>query len=591
MITPSRYIPLLSWLPNYDRAHLRGDLTAGLTTAVMLVPQGMAYAMLAGLPPIVGLYASVVPQLVYAVFGTSRQLAVGPVAMDSLMVAATVGAIAQQGSDQYVTLAVLLGLLVGVVQLAMGALRLGFLVNFLSRPVISGFTSAAALVIGFSQLKYLLGFDIPRSKHVHTILIDAISRIEQTHLVTLAIGVASIGVLRWVKKHRPQVPGALVVVVASTLIVWGFGLYAGGVDGDGVAIVGAVPAGLPVPALVPLDMEQITVLMPSAVAIALIAFMEAISVANAFATRKRYEVDANQELVALGLANIGGAFFRGYPVTGGFSRTAVNGQAGAETPLAAIVTALAVAVTLLFLTPLFFYLPKAVLAAIIFTAVFGLIDLAHVKHLWKVKKDDLALLVLTFVATLTVGIGPGILTGVCASLAWFVVKTTRPHTAVLGHLPGTTSYRNIANYPEAQVIDGVLILRIDAQFYFGNVSFLKERLEALVTSEIRVVILDCSGVNQLDSSADEALHGVLRDLRDRRVHLMMSNVKWPVRTVLERSGFTEAIGTENIALTVHHAVGHLQATGRLSPRTEPAPSAGLTPPPTNGRPRPDAVTG
>ena len=561
-MTPlARYLPIVAWLPNYRREDLGGDLMAGLTTAVMLVPQGMAYAMLAGLPPIVGLYASVVPQLVYAVFGTSRQLAVGPVAMDSLMVAATVGALAPAGSEHYVALAVLLGLLVGLVQVAMGVLRLGFLVNFLSRPVISGFTSAAALVIGFSQLKYLLGFDIARSKHVHTIVFEAFARIEQTHAVTLLIGVASIGVLRLLKRYRPAIPGALVVVVASTLSVWGFGLADRGVD-----IVGAVPAGLPTPAWVEIDFGLMQAMLPAAVAIALIAFMEAISVANAFATRNRYEVDANQELVALGLANVGGAFFRGYPVTGGFSRTAVNGQAGARTPLAAVVTAGVVALTLLFLTPLFYYLPKSVLAAIIFTAVFGLIDIGHVRHLWRVKRDDFALLVLTFVATLSVGIGPGILIGVGASIAWFVVKSTRPHSAILGHLPGTTSYRNIKNYPSAKPVPGALILRMDAQFYFGNVSFLKERLRTLVKgrTDLKVVVLDCSGINQLDSSADEALHGILFDLADRHLELMLANVKHPVRSVLERSGFIERLGEERIALTVHHGIERLRGRGILT---------------------------
>ena len=546
-----RYLPVFEWGSNYRRADLHGDLIAGLTTAVMLIPQGMAYAMLAGLPPIVGLYASVVPQLVYVVFGTSRQLAVGPVAMDSLMVAAAVGAMAEPDSDNYIGLAVLLGFMVGAVQVAMGALRLGFLVNFLSRPVASGFTSAAALVIGFSQLKYLLGFDIPRSPHIHTILLQAVSRIDETHAITLLIGVLSIVVLAGLRTYAPRVPGALVVVVVATTVVWGLGLA-----DQGVAIVGAVPAGLPMPSLISVDLVSVQQLGPAAVAIALIAFMESISVANAFATRNRYEVNANQELFALGMANLGGALFQGYPVTGGFSRTAVNAQAGARTPLAAVVSAVLVALTLLFLTSLFFYLPKAVLAGIIFSAVIGLIDIRHAIRLWTVKRDDLVMLVVTFVATLTVGIGPGILIGVGASLLWFVVKTTQPHTAVLGHLPGTTSYRNVSNYPEAQTNPDVLILRMDAQFYFGNVSFLKTRLRELTSAKphARLVILDCCGINRLDSSADEALHGVLVDLRDRGIELMLSNVKQPVRDVLVRSGFIEALGPDRVMLTVHHAV-------------------------------------
>ena len=565
----SRFFPVLTWLPSYRRSDLPSDAVAGLTTAVMLVPQGMAYAMLAGLPPIVGLYASVVPQLVYAVLGTSRQLAVGPVAMDSLMVAAAVGGIAAQGSDHYVALAVLLGLLVGLVQVVMGLLRLGFLVNFLSRPVISGFTSAAALVIGFSQLKHLLGVELARSPYVHAIVFEAVNRIGETDLNTVIIGLASIATLYGLKRLGPRIPGPLVVVVASTAAVWALGLHHGG-----VAIVGEVPAGLPRPTWVPIDVELIVTLMPSAVAIALIAFMEAISVANTYASRNRYEIDANQELVALGFANVAGAVFRGYPVTGGFSRTAVNGQAGARTPLAAVITAAAVAVTLLWLTPLFYFLPKAVLAAIIFTAVFGLVDVSHARHLWGIRRDDLLLLGLTFLATLFIGVAPGILVGVGASLAWFIVKSTRPHTAVLGHVPGTTSYRNVENYPQAKTFPGVLLLRMDAPFFFGNVSFLKDTLRTLLKVEpsVKVTILDCSGINELDSSADEALHGILLDFRDRGLRLMMANVKHPVRNVLERSGFIDALGADEIALTVHHAVERLRKEGVIDHQTDGAPS-------------------
>lgn len=548
----SRVLPALGWMRSYRREDLPGDISAGLTTAVMLIPQAMAYALLAGLPPIIGLYASIVPLALYALFGSSRQLAVGPVAMVSLLVVAGVGAIAKPGSPDFIAYAILLSLAVGVLQLGMGIFRLGFLVNFLSHPVVSGFTSAAALIIGFSQLKHLLGIDLPRSHHVHTIVVGALSRLGLLSWPTFAIGAASIALLLALKRFAPRAPRALVVVALGTLAVWLFGL-----DQRGVAIVGTVPAGLPSPRLPLLDWAVLRQLLPIALTIAFVGFMESISVAKAVARRHRYEVDANQELIGLGMANLGGALFSAYPVTGGFSRTAVNDQAGARTPLASLLTAGVIAFALLFLTPLFFYLPKAVLAAIIMVAVFGLVDLREVKHLWTVKRSDLALLALTFFATLTLGIETGILTGVGASLLWFVVRTTRPHLAVLGRLPGTEVYRNVKNHPTAQPQDGVLALRIDAQFYFGNVTFLKDSLRSLeagATTPLAAVILDASGINQLDSSAATALAELAEDYRERDIALYLAGVKKPVLDVLERAHLLEALGPEAIFLSVHDAV-------------------------------------
>lgn len=576
----ARWLPFLTWLPRYDRANLPGDLQAGLTTAVMLIPQGMAYAMLAGLPPIVGLYASLVPLAIYSLLGTSRELAVGPVAMVSLLVAQAISPLAEQGSASYVALAVLLALMVGAMQLMMGVLRLGFLVNFLSHPVISGFTSAAALIIGFSQLKHLLGIDIQRSSNIFQVLAAAGREFESWHLATMVIGLGSVITLVVMKKYAPRLPRALVVVVVGTLAVFGLDLA-----DAGVKIVGSVPAGLPAPsapltwpsdvyatqgawAAIQALMGPMEPLLPAAIVISLVSFMESISVAKAFARLRRYEVDPNQELVALGAANLAGSFFGAYPVTGGFSRTAVNAQAGAKTAMAGLITAAVIALTLLWLTPLFYFLPKAVLAAIIFTAVFGLIDIQEVKHLWRVKRSDLALLVLTFVATLGVGIEEGILLGVGASLALFVVRTTRPHTAVLGRLPGTTIYRNVDRYPEAQTVPEVLAVRIDAQLYFGNVSFLKEILARLeeerVQGELRAVVLDASGMNQLDSSADAALHELLRAYEERGVRLVITNVKGPVRDVMKRSGLWKRLGPDGKALSVHEAIERLRADAPLA---------------------------
>lgn len=547
-----RVIPLAKSLRSYDRVQLRGDLVAGLTTAVMLIPQGMGYAMLAGLPPIYGLYSSLIPLVVYAVFGSSRQLAVGPVAMVSLLVAAGVGTIAAPGSDAFIAYAIMLAVLVGALQLAMGVARLGFLVNFLSHPVISGFTSAAALIIGFSQLKHLIGVDIPRSNYVHSIVVEALQRISEVNVATLLIGGLSVLALVLLKKYAPRWPRALMVVAVTSLVVWLANL-----TGAGVSIVGTVPAGLPTVALPAFDAQVLRQLLPIALAIALVGFMESVAVAKRYARENHYEVDANQELIGLGLANAIGAFMHATPVTGGFSRTAVNAQAGAKTSVAGIITALVIALTLVFLTPLFYFLPKAVLAAIIMTAVFGLVDVREVKHLWKVKRSDLAMLTITFLATLTLGIEEGILVGVGASLMVFVFHTTRPHVAVLGRLPNHEAYRNVERFPEAQTVPGILALRLDAQFYFGNVNFLKEtlaELEARETTPLRAVVIDASGVNQIDASAEAALREILADYRSRQIRLVLASVKGPVRDVLERSGFTEELGEAGFALRVHDAM-------------------------------------
>ncbi|MBW2732661.1 MAG: solute carrier family 26 protein [Deltaproteobacteria bacterium] len=547
----SKRIPSLEWIRNYRREDLSGDLTAGLTVAVMLIPQGMAYALLAGLPPIIGLYASIIPLAIYALFGTSRQLAVGPVAMVSLLVATGVGAIAQPGSSEFIAYAILISLMVGVIQLAMGVFRLGFLVNFLSHPVVSGFTSAAALIIGFSQLKHLMGVDLQRSHHIHSIIWQALEKLGEINPLTLAIGLGSVVLLMVLKRLKKTFPAALAVVTLGTLAVWLLGL-----SEKGVAIVGAVPAGLPGPTLPMLDAKALMALFPMALTISFVGFMESISVAKAVARRHRYEVDANQELTGLGLANIAGSFFSAYPVTGGFSRTAINDQAGARTPLASLITAGVIALALLFLTPVFYYLPKAVLAAIIMVAVFGLVDIAEVKHLWRVKRSDLALLLITFVATLSLGIEQGILAGVGASLLWFVVRTTRPHAVLLGRLPGTEIYRDVLTHPEAKTLDGVVALRVDAQFYFGNVNFLKDTLRRLEAEHgpLSAVVVDASSINQLDSSAAGAIEEITEDYQDRGINLFFAGVKEPVMHVMRRAHLRDKLGDDAFFMRVHDAM-------------------------------------
>ncbi len=557
-----RLFPPATWLPTYGAATLKSDVLAGVTVGVMLIPQGMAYALIAGLPPIYGLYSALVPLIGYALFGSSRQLAVGPVAMVSLLVAAGIAPLAPQDSADYIRLAVILALMVGAIQFLLGAIRFGFLVNFLSHPVLSGFTSAAALIIASSQIKNLLGVEIPRSNFVHEIVWSAIRQSADVHPAAVIIGVASIVILVAIRRWKRTLPGALFAVVAATLAVW-----LTSANEAGLEIVGAVPEGLPSFGLPTFSTAEIAALAPTAMVIALIGFMESIAVAKSFASRNRYRIDANQELIGLGVANIAGAFFQSFPTTGGFSRTAINAEAGAKTTVASLVSALIIALTLLFLTPLFFYMPKAALAAIIIVAVMGLIDFKEAVFLWKVDRRDFFLMLLTFVATLILGIEEGILVGVIASLTVVVYQSSRPYTAVLGRLPGSQTYKNVDRNPTAVAPEGILVLRIDASLYFANAEHVKDRLQG-ARPNIRAVVLDMYPVNKLDSSALHALAEVLEVLEARAVRFYVSGAKGPVRDVLLKAGLEDRVGSANFHATIHDAVEAAQSHIRVPGPTD-----------------------
>jgi sulfate permease, SulP family len=550
-----QFLPVLDWLPGYSNEQFKGDLIAGLTVGVMLIPQGMAYAMIAGLPPIYGLYASTIPLIIYALLGTSRQLAVGPVAMVSLLTAAGIGAIAEGGSETYIGLAIALALFVGLIQLALGLSRMGFLVNFLSHPVISGFTSAAALVIGLSQLKHLLGINLGRSEHVHEIVIEAAQRIGETNLITLAIGVLGIAVILGLKKLSKAIPGQLVAVALGILAVWGLGLTE-----QSVKILGEVPQGLPSIIAPTFNLDTFNSLLPIALAIALVSFMESIAVAKAIqAKHKSYKVDANQELVALGVANIGGSFFQAFPTTGGFSRTAVNDQAGAKTAMSSIISALLIALTLLFLTPLFYYLPNAILASVIMVAVFGLIDIKEPLHLWKADRSDFWMLIVTFVGTLALGIEQGILIGVALSLGVIIFRTTMPHFAVMGKLPDKPHYKNINRFDGLEVRPDALIMRFDARLYFANVNYFKEKIEQQIELKgpaLKLFILDANSINGIDSSGMHALEEIHDYCRARGITFFLASVKGPVRDVLSKADLTDKFGEDHFFMRVQHAVDY-----------------------------------
>ncbi|MCP4808874.1 MAG: sulfate permease [Proteobacteria bacterium] len=552
--TLERFLPFMAWARTYDRATLRSDAAAGLTTAVMLIPQGMAYAMLAGLPPIMGLYAATAPLLVYALLGTSRQLAIGPVAMASLVMAAGLNELLLAGAvleENLVAAAILVTVVAGGIQVLLGLFRLGGLVNLLSHPVVSGFTGAAALIIGASQLQHVTGFEIPRGLSAFGTLAYAATNIGDTHVVSMAIGVGGIAFIAILGKVAPKLPAALIAVIVATLASWLLDF-----EGLGVSVLGAVPSGLPVPSVPTMSWELVQPLLPLGLTIALIGFMESISGAKIYARQNGYEVDPKQELVSLGLANVAAGMVGGYTVGGALSRTAVNAQAGARTPMAGVVTAAAIGLTLALLTPLFHLLPRAILASIILVAVTGLIDIEEVRHLWRVKRDDLALLVVTFAATLFLTIELGILIGVGASLLWFVATSTRPEIATLGRLPGTTSYRSVEHFPEAEVFHRILILRMDAEFFFGNVAYLKDTLWKRLrqTEDPCALVLDASSMNALDSTAADTYGALIKELRARKVEVFISHVKGSVFKVMEETALIELLGEGHMFYEANDAV-------------------------------------
>jgi len=562
-----RILPILEWLPNYKKEWLKGDIGAGLTVGVMLIPQGMAYASIAGMPAVYGLYASIVPILIYAMFGTSRQLAVGPVAMVSLLTATAIGSFEGLSTSDYILYAILLAFLVGAIQFLLGLFRLGFLVNFLSHPVVSGFTSAAALIIGLSQLKHLLGIDIARTHHINEIIVSAFEKIHEVNWTAFAIGIVGILIIIGVKKINRSLPSQLFAVIFGILIMSIFNL------GEGeyaVKIIKDIPSTLPKFETPLFDLDIIQLLIPMALTIALVSFMESIAVAKAIQTKHRdNKVLPNQELISLGLANVFGSFFQSFPTTGGFSRTAVNDQAGATPALASIIRAVLIIITLLFLTPLFYNLPKAILASVIMVAVFGLIDYKEVIHLWKSNRTDFFLLSITFIATLTIGIEKGIGLGVILSLAFVILKTTRPHVAVLANIHGTHFYRNIIRFGKDVILkEDILIVRFDAQLYFANTTFFRDKLEELVFEKgkkLKLIIIDGESMNNLDSSGVHALLDIIDLYKSKGIEIAFSGMKGPVRDAMKKGGVIDKISFDHCFMSIQEAVDGYESTCNEEP--------------------------
>ncbi|MCB0644200.1 MAG: solute carrier family 26 protein [Phaeodactylibacter sp.] len=545
-------LPLVQSLKGYNGKKFRGDLLAGITVWIMLIPQGMAYAMLSGLPPIYGLYAGFVPLLIYGIFGTSRKLSLGPVALDSLLVLAGISQFADRGSELFIQLAITTALIAGIMQVIFGLLKLGFLVNFLSHPVISGFTSAAALIIGFSQLGKLFGLELKRASHVHEILVQLVEHITAIHWLTFAIGIAGVAIILLLKRWNKKLPGALIAVILGTAAVFFFHLHQ-----QGVAIVGTVPEGVPAFQLPRWHWQEIRELLPLSFTLCLISFIESLAIAKALETDSKYKVIPNKEVIALGLAKVGGAFFSASPTAGSFTRSAINSQAGAETGLSSILTAILMGLTLLVLTPLFYFLPHAVLAAIVVAAVIGLVNIKEAIHLWKNDKRDFFMLLTTFLGTLVLGIQEGILMGMALSLIVFVYRNSVPHVAVLGKLPTSTMYKNISRFPDAIQQNDILIVRFDAQLYFGNANYFADTLKNLIEQkgkQLRLFILDASSIHDIDTSGLYAFTEILDYLELHQIQFYLSGAIGPVRDILHKNGLMERIGQDCQFLRIHDAM-------------------------------------
>jgi SulP family sulfate permease len=563
-----RYLPILDWGLNYRSEDLVGDLMAGTIVAIVLIPQGMAYAMLAGLPPQVGLYASMVPMVLYTIFGTSRALSVGPVAIDSLLVAVGLAPFAALGSPDYIALALLLAFMVGLIEISMGLLRLGFVVNFLSYAVILGFTNAAVLVIGASQFKHLLGVRIPQSEGFADTVHNLIKAAPGTNGVTLGLGLASIAGLLFFSNVLPKllklrgVPtgwitplsrsGPLVVVGGSIVLVAALGLH----DRFGVAVVGDIPRGLPSLSAPPFSMAQAQALLPTAFVISFVAFMESISVAKSLASKRRQRIDPNQELLGLGAANLGAAWPGGDPITGGVSRSVVNFTAGANTGLSALVTASLIALVVAFFTPLLYSLPLATLAAVIFVAVSKLLDFQSLQRLWQVARMDAVTAVITFWAVLLIDIQTGILVGLAASIAFYLWRTSRPHMAEVGRVGNTEHFRNIKRH-EVQTDESVLAIRIDESLYFANTKYLEDYLMQAVANhpKAHTLLLISAAINHIDGSALDTLETLIDGLREAGITVYFSEIKGPVMDQLQRAGFIDRIGgPDRVFLSTHQAM-------------------------------------
>ena len=550
---PTYFFPFHKWIGELKNpAVLKADLIAGLTVALILIPQSMAYAQLAGLPPYYGLYAAFLPGMVAAIFGSSRQLATGPVAVVSLLTASALEPIAGANPEAYLVYAVVLALFVGVFQLLLGLLKLGVLVNFLSHPVVIGFTNAAAIIIATSQISKIFGVTTERAEHHYETVWHVLeAAFDHTHFPTLAMGILSFAILILMRRFVPKIPNVLIAVSVTTLIAWFFDFAE-----KGGAVVGEIPQGLPGLVIPDTTWSEVSGLIGTAVAIGLIGFMEAISIAKAMAGRTQQKLDPNQELVGQGLSNLVSGFFQGYAVSGSFSRSAVNINAGARTGFSSIVTGIVVGITLLWLTPLLYHLPQATLAAVIVMAVVKLVKIEPIKYAWKVQKQDGVVAVVTFVLTLVLAphLENGIIIGVLLSLGLFLHRTMRPRIAILSRHPDG-SLRG-AKINKLQTCPHISVMRFDMSLYFANTGYFEDAIldQAADDPRIRYIVIDAESINGIDATGEEMLHKMATSLDESGVELLFARTKLQVRAVLTRTGFVDQLGEDHFFRTNAEAI-------------------------------------
>ncbi len=571
MLQWQKFLPFLRWIPDLKKPGVvQADFIAGITVALVLIPQSMAYAQLANLPAYYGLYAAFLPVITGALFGSSNQLMTGPVAVVSLLTASALAPLAVAGSENFIAYAVLLSLLVGLFQLMLGVFRLGIVLNFLSHPVIIGFTNAAALIIAFSQFYKLFGVNKPETGVFVTDVLDVLSQIANTHLLSFAMAIGAIAIMVAVKKLWPKIPGVLFAVVITIIIS-----YMIDFEGKGGVVVGKIPAGLPTIKLPEFNFDIIQKLIISAIVISLIGFMEAISIAKAMAARTKQRIDVNQELIGQGIANIIGSFSQSYPTSGSFSRSAVNLNAGAITGFSSVVTMVMVLITLLFLTPLLYHLPAAVLASVIMMAVIGLVNFKAIKHAWHAHKHDGIAAGVTFVGTL--GFAPhlewGIVIGAALALGLYLFRTMRPRVAILGRYKDGT-LRDIAIHPELVTDKRLVAVRFDGSLYFANVSYFEDAILAAEASnpEVKFILVVGDAINQLDASGEDVLRHLVERLKDTGVTLVFSGLKRQIILVLKHTGTWDVIGDENIFATEEMALKNIyQRLSEGADHDEPKP--------------------
>ncbi|AUC13946.1 sodium-independent anion transporter [Tenacibaculum sp. SZ-18] len=548
-----KYIPILNWLPKYRKDQFEGDLIAGITVATVLIPQGIAYALIAGLPPIYGLYSALIPQVVYAIFGSSRHVAIGPVATDSLIVAASISTVALMGSESYIAIAIFLAFMVGCIQFLMGVFRLGFIVNFLSKPVITGFTSAVAITIGLNQFRNFFGVDFLQSDQIHILLDDILSRIFEFDLKTTIIGCIASLIIIVCRRINKKIPNALIVVVLGIIIMYFFRS-----NFTEVAIVEGIPSGLPGFEVPEFNFGLIKELLPMTFTLVMVGYLEIISIGKYIETQQEeYKIDSNQELIALGLSNIVGSFFKAYPSTSSFSRSAINFDAGARTGIAAFISAGLVMVTLLFLTPVFYFLPKTVLSAIIIVAVFRLVNVKEARFLWRANNLDFWLLLATFCATLFFGIEYGILIGVGLSLIVLIFRTSRPNVVELGKVPDSDFYRNKIRFKEVVIEDEVLVFRFDAQLFYANSNYFREQLELMVKDKgdkLKLIVLDGESINRVDSTGIEMLKQQIVFYKRKEILFYFAGIKGPVRDAIFKAGMLDVVSIDHFFMRANWAV-------------------------------------